>query len=113
MSTEWKCSECGEVPQVMQADTNPPLCVPCYDTAHAAASEAPPPFDTGTRVATPGGDGSVAYVRMSGPDSGDISSVSVVLDSKKNVRGYTGTIYLTELVTAIDTPVSRNRRVKP
>ena len=112
MSSEWKCSKCGEVPNVMQADTDPMLCVACYDAEQAANPAAPPPFDTGTRVTTPGGDGFVAYVRMSGLGV-DISSVSVVLDSKKNERGYTGTIYLVELVTAIDKPVSRNRRVKP
>ncbi len=113
MPDDWKCSKCGEVPKVMQADTDPKLCVPCYDKEQAATPATPPPFDTGTRVTTPAGDGFVAYVRMGGPDFGSVSSVSVVLDSKKNEHGYTGTIYLAELVTAIDKPVSHNRRVKP
>lgn len=105
-SDDWKCSKCSEVPKVMQADTNPPLCVPCYDIAQAAKMAEPPPLDTGTRVTTPGGVGTVAYVRMVQASHAldAVASVSVVLDSKKNQLGYTGSLYLVEFVTEIDKP---------
>ncbi len=44
------------------------------------------------RVRTIRGMGTVSYVRMSPPFYDQIASVSVILDSEKNVSGYTGTI---------------------
>jgi hypothetical protein len=47
----------------------------------------------GTRVTTPGGPGSVAYIRLNAYDRHSVDAVSVVLDSRRAEPGYVGTIY--------------------
>jgi hypothetical protein len=47
----------------------------------------------GDRVVTPLGAGGVAYTRNGWPDYTKPVAVSVVLDARRNVPGYTGTIF--------------------
>lgn len=53
----------------------------------------------GTRVMTPRGLGLVAYVRMDQDDLSKVFAVSVVLDARRNVPGYAGTIFPAAVVT--------------
>ncbi len=102
----WLCSLCGKEPEVMHS-TDPNICVKCYD---AKAPGSPPTYVGGERVVTPHGAGTVHYVRLGKTDRD--SSVSVLLDKKKNVVNYDGTLFLAELVTPEPKRVSRNRRGK-
>jgi hypothetical protein len=56
----------------------------------------------GSRVASPGGPGTVAYVRMAPPDWTHIEAVSVRLDACVGRLGYSGTIYLACDVMPLD-----------
>lgn len=52
----------------------------------------------GTRVTTPRGPGTVAYVRNLPPAYTTPEAVSVVLDSDKDKPGYAGTIFRADVV---------------
>lgn len=47
----------------------------------------------GVQVITPGGAGTVIYVRMLPPDFAVVGAVAVCLDVKKDAWGYCGTVY--------------------
>lgn len=102
----WLCSLCGKEPEVMHS-TNPNICVKCYNAQEPGP---PPTYSSGDRVVTPHGPGSVHYVRLGETDRD--SAVSVLLDKKKNVVNYDGTLFLAELVAPEPKHVSRNRRGK-
>ncbi len=52
----------------------------------------------GDRVKTPGGLGTVVYVRLGGMNFDELRAVSVALDQKIHLSGYVGTVYLAENV---------------
>ena len=72
-----------------------------YDAvSRLALGETAPPAATaaelhqGARVLSPGGPGTVAYVRMAGPSYTEPAAVSVIRDDKAEENPfYTGTIY--------------------
>jgi hypothetical protein len=53
----------------------------------------------GQRVVTPGGPGTIVYVRMQPPLYVIPAAVSVYLDRKRGKLGYTGTIYPAEKIS--------------
>lgn len=54
------------------------------------------PVTPGSRVLTPHGAGVINYVRMAPPDYREVAAVSVVLDSKKHIPSYNGSIVSVE-----------------
>lgn len=58
-------------------------------------------FAPGTRVHTPHGNGSVAYIRMAPPSYATVEAVSVVLDGRRDRPGYSGTMYAVDDVRII------------
>ena len=50
-------------------------------------------YTRGQRVVTPDGPGTVAYVRMASPYFSTVAAVSVALDTKRGLPGYTGSVY--------------------
>ena len=50
------------------------------------------PYPPGTRVNTPFGTGTVAYVRMAAPDYMQPEAYSIVLDARRHQPHYAGTI---------------------
>lgn len=56
----------------------------------------------GDRVLTPYGEGTIAYVRMAPPTFSEVWAVSVVLDNKKDIFGYSGTMVPAEKVKKLE-----------
>lgn len=55
-------------------------------------------YETGDRVKTPGGTGSVVFKRMQAPDYSRVEAYSIRLDSEMHRRTYTGTMFKAEEV---------------
>ena len=58
-------------------------------------------LDTGVRVLTPNGPGTIAYKRMKAPSYSEPDIYSVKLDSKKGFPLYSGTIFPAEQIKLI------------
>lgn len=58
------------------------------------------PLQQGDHVDTPYGSGRVGYLRMAPPDYRAIEAVSVVLDDRRHLPGYRGTIFAASDVRA-------------
>ena len=58
-------------------------------------------MNKGQRVKTPLGYGTVCYVRMRPPEYREIEAVSVLLEARRNMIGYSGTIIKAELVEEV------------
>jgi len=53
------------------------------------------------KVLTPQGEGVIVFVRNGPPDYNTPEAVSVILDSKRNAIGYSGTMFLAKEVKPI------------
>ena len=58
-------------------------------------------MNKGDRVTTPLGTGTVAWLRLAPPLFVAPAAVSVVLDSQRDRRGYTGTMFPSEKVEVV------------
>lgn len=58
-------------------------------------------FDRGDRVFARGKSGTVVYRRMAPPTFSKAEAYSVVLDERRDVPGYTGTIFSAQDVSAL------------
>ena len=59
-------------------------------------------FQPRDRVITPNGPGVIVSMRMAPPNYSKAESYSVILDSKRNQLGYSGSVYPAEQVQALN-----------